>query len=102
MNDQHKHADGAPYVEQSGRLQELEASFSVDEDAKPPTVRWTCPVCGGEPQEDEVKFVTTVGITSGPPRMDVTCQCGHAHGEHGGCGYGARVPLPESLVESGE
>ena len=90
------HVDNAPYVEQSGRLDELEASFSVNANVDPPQALWTCPVCQGPPQADPIGDVEIVGVDL--PPLDLICHCGHEHGAHGGCGYGATVTLPASVL----
>jgi hypothetical protein len=94
------HVDDAPYVEQSDRLNELAASFSVDGESDPPKVIWTCPVCHGSPQRDPIERTDVVGLDL--PPLDLQCHCGHEHGDHAGCGYGATVTLPASVLEASE
>ena len=94
------HVDEAPYVKQTGRLAELEASFSVKGEAEPPLVVWTCPVCHGAPQQDAIETTSIVGLELAP--LDLMCHCGHAHGDQAGCGYGAKVKLPDSVLEDSQ
>jgi hypothetical protein len=94
------HADDAPYVEQSAHLEELEDSFSVDSDSDPPQVVWTCPICLGSSQRDPIEITNLVGLDL--PALDLQCHCGHEHGEHAGCGYGATVTLPAAVLEASQ
>jgi hypothetical protein len=87
-------------VEQTGRLEELQASFSVNGEAEPPLAIWTCPVCHGAPQQDPIQTTSIIGLEH--PPLDLMCHCGHAHGDHAGCGYGAKVTLPDSVLEGSQ
>jgi hypothetical protein len=95
--------DDVGYVEQSGWISELHASLRVDNRPRPPLV-WTCPVCAGDAQADEIREEVIVGVeavTHMPP-IDVVCHCGHVHDDHDGCGYGAQVAVPTAMLDHAE
>ncbi len=94
------HVDDAPYVEQTTALNDLEASFSVNSDVDPPEAVWTCPVCHGDPQQNPIDTTYFVGLDL--PPLDLICHCGHLHGDKQGCGFGATVKLPDSLLEGSD
>ena len=103
MEDSQEH-DDVGYVERSGEREKLAASLSVDNEPDPPHLVWTCPICLGPRQRDELGEVGVIGVrpvTHLPP-IDIACQCGYPHGDKRGCGYEARVAVPVELVSRDE
>lgn len=102
MQGSQSHVDDAEYVEQSGQYDQLTASLAVDNEPDPPHLLWTCPVCRGAKQRDEITVSVIVGIDREKylPPIDVVCHCGHAHGDNHGCGYGAQVSVPVDLIHN--
>ena len=90
------HVDNAPYVEQTAP----EVPSELNDDAKPPQVVWTCPICKGPQQTDVIEEAVIVRATPGKPLwLDIICHCGRTHGEHQGCGFGFQVKIPASVLE---